>query len=191
MKRRRIICLLCCLALTAAVPIDLIAARIEGVNFRDHHQIGKTRLVLNNVALMRYQVVVKALVAGLYLGEGVKPEETLEDVPKRLEIHYFWSLAAKDIVNASNKLLEQNVSASRLESVRDKIDQMNALYENVKAGDTYTLTYIPGVGTELALNGKRKGIVSGVDFAEAYFSIWFGKRPMDIAMRDELLKKRT
>lgn len=191
MKRRRIICLLFCLALMAAEPIELIAARIEGVNFRDHHQIGKTRLVLNNVALMRYQVVVKALVAGLYLGEGVKPEETLEDVPKRLEIHYFWSLAAKDIVNASNKLLEQNVSASRLESVRDKIEQMNALYENVKAGDTYTLTYIPGVGTELALNGKKKGTIAGVDFAAAYFSIWFGKRPMDIAMRDELLKKRT
>jgi hypothetical protein len=40
----------------------------------------------------------------------------------------------------------------------------------------------------LALNGKKKGVVPGADFAAAYFTIWFGKKPMDVSMRDELLK---
>ena len=190
MKYRVTVFLLSYLSLNSMLPLELMAAQIEGVSFREQVQIGRTHLVLNNVALMRYQYVIKAMVAGLYLGEGVKPQDTLSDVPKRLEIHYFWDLAAKDIVDASEKLLEQNVPASRLKAIRDQIAQMNSLYENVKAGDTYTLTYIPGVGTELALNGKKKGMVAGADFALAYFTIWFGKKPMDIAMRDELLKQR-
>lgn len=146
--------------------------------------------MLNNVGLMRYNVVIKAMVAGLYLGEGVEPKQALTDVSKRIEIHYFWSLKGADIVDASEKLLTGNASRERIQSVRSQIDQMHRFYENIKAGDRYSLTYIPGVGTELALNGQKKGLVEGADFAEVYFSIWLGKKPMDVALRDQLVRQK-
>ena len=169
---------------------SLDAAQIEGVEFKDSHKIGGQQLVLNNVALMRYQVVIKAMVAGLYLGDGVNSKDALTDVPKRIEIHYFWNLEGKEIVKAANKILEANLTEAQLEAQRAKIDEMNALFENVKAGDRYSLTYLPGKGTELALNGKKKGLVTGAEFASAYFKIWLGKKPMDVALRDELLKRK-
>jgi len=180
--------LLSCTLLACSFGVD--AAQIEGVEFKDSLSVSGQRLLLNNVALMRYKVVIKAMVAALYLGEGVEPASVLKDVSKRIELHYFWNLEGKEIVKAADKLLAENVSKSRLETVQTEIAEMNALFENVKAGDRYSLTYIPGVGTELALNGKKKGLVAGAEFASVYFSIWLGKKPMDIAMRDTLLKPR-
>ena len=180
--------LLSCTLLACSFGVD--AAQIEGVEFKDSLSVSGQRLLLNNVALMRYKVVIKAMVAALYLCEGVEPASVLKDVPKRIELHYFWNLEGKEIVKAADKLLTENVSKSRLETVQTEIAEMNALFENVKAGDRYSLTYIPGVGTELALNGKKKGLVAGAEFASVYFSIWLGKKPMDIAMRDTLLKPR-
>ncbi len=182
--------LLSCATILIPANRGLHGAEIEGVTFKDAHTIGEQHFVLNNVALMRYKIVIKAMVAALYLGDGVKPAEVLTDVPKRIEIHYFWDLEGKEIAKAADKLLVENVSRSQLDRVRREVNQMNALYENVKAGDRYSLTYIPGVGTELALNGKKKGVVPGAEFAAAYFTIWLGKKPMDIALRDAMLKPR-
>ncbi|MBK9111219.1 MAG: chalcone isomerase family protein [Nitrospira sp.] len=56
----------------------------------------------------------------------------------------------------------------------------------MKPGDRYGLTYLPGVGTELALNGERKGIVEGADFAAAYFAIWLGPDPINEALKEGL-----
>ena len=63
----------------------------------------------------------------------------------------------------------------------------NAFYEDVKPGDRYALTYLPGLGTELALNGKRLGVIEGADFGAALFSIWFGDQPFDAALKGQLL----
>ena len=185
---RFIVAIVSVMAILISSACRLGAAEIEGVTFQDAHKIRGQRLVLNNVALMRYKIVIKAMVSALYLGEGVEPEDVLKDVPKRLEIHYFWDLEGKEITKAADKLLADNVSRAQLAKLQTEIKQMNSLFENVKAGDRYTMTYIPGLGTELSLNGKHKGVVPGTDFAAAYFTIWLGKKPMDVAMRDTLLE---
>jgi hypothetical protein len=52
---------------------------------------------------------------------------------------------------------------------------------------SYSLTHLPGTGTLLALNGTLIGVIDGADFAEAYFRIWLGDRPIDVSLRDQLL----
>ena len=163
------------------------AATIEGVTFADRYQAGTTTLTLNNVGLLRYRVIFKGYVAALYLGEGVRPEQVLTDVPKRLELEYFWSIASPDFGKAAEKILADNFPAAQITSFRSRLDRLNTLYENVKPGDRYALTYIPGVGTELALNGKPKGIIEGADFAAAYFAIWLGAKPLDASLKAQLL----
>ena len=163
------------------------AATIEGVTFADRYQAGTTTLMLNNVGLLRYRVIFKGYVAALYLGEGVRPEQVLTDVPKRLELEYFWSIAGPDFGKAAEKILADNFPAAQITSFRSRLDRLNTLYENVKPGDRYALTYIPGVGTELALNGKPKGIIEGADFAAAYFAIWLGAKPLDASLKAQLL----
>ncbi len=40
---------------------------------------------------------------------------------------------------------------------------------------------------ELALNGVRKGIIEGADFAAKYFAIWLEPQPLDSSLKDQLL----
>jgi Chalcone isomerase-like len=176
--------------LWALATLPAWAATIEGVTFPERHQIDNTTLLLNNVGLLRYRIVINAYVAALYLGEGVRSDAVLTDVPKRLELRYFWAIVGPDFGKAADKILAENVSAETLHSLRSRIERLHALYEDVNPGDRYSLTYIPGRGTELALNGSAKGTIEGADFAAAYFAIWLGQKPLDRSLRDQLLRER-
>jgi Chalcone isomerase-like len=168
----------------------LWSAEIEGVTFVDSYNAGTTLLKLHSVGLLRYRLFIKAYVAALYLGEGTQPEQVLADVPKRLELQYFWPIAGPDFGKAADAVLADNFPASFIVSLRSRLDRLHALYENVKPGDRYALTYVPGVGTELALNGTPKGTIEGADFASAYFAIWLGTKPIDTSLKTQLLKTR-
>jgi hypothetical protein len=64
---------------------------------------------------------------------------------------------------------------------------INTFYEDVRKGDRYSLTYIPGRGTELKFNGETRGVVPGADFANIYFSIWLGQNHPYQKFRDRLV----
>ena len=65
---------------------------------------GNTRLGLRGLGLLRYRMFIKAYAAALYLGPGVPVGRVLEDVPKRLEIEYFWNLSARKIAEAGERI---------------------------------------------------------------------------------------
>lgn len=180
-----------CIVLTATPwPMAAPAAEIEKVRFADEVTIEGQRLPLNNVGLMYYRGIFKALVAGIYFEPRGRAHDVLADVPKRLEVVYLWDVQAKDITAATEKLLANNLTPEEIKSLRKEFDYVYTLYPNIKAGDRFQLTYVPGVGTEFALNGKPRGLVLGEKFAAAYFSIWIGKKPMDKSLRDQLLARR-
>lgn len=174
------------LALSLAGPAR--AKEIEGVQFVDRITAAGTPLRLNCVGLLRYMVFIKGYVAALYLGQGVLPDNVLADVPKRLEIDYFYPITAADFVKATDAGIAGNVDAAILATLRPRIDQLNALYLDVKPGDRYSLTYVPGTGTELALNGHPRGTIEGADFASALFAIWLGQKPLDASLKSQLLR---
>ncbi|ADB16584.1 conserved hypothetical protein [Pirellula staleyi DSM 6068] len=173
-----------------SITSPLGGAEVDKVAFEDRLKAGDTNLQLQGCGLMYYKTVFKALAAALYIDEKADLRDPLADVPKRIEIEYFWSLKAKDIVAASEKLLVDNVPADKLKQLRPAIDELHSFYRDIKPGDRYALTYLPGVGTWLTLNGKMLGNVRDPEFASAYFSIWFGKKPMDVALKDQLLSTR-
>jgi hypothetical protein len=163
------------------------AKELEGVEFPDLYRQGDVTMRLNCLALLRYKVIFKAYVAALYVGEGFGPGEVLADVPKRLELQYFWGISAPKFAKAGDEILARNIDAETLVKLRPRLARLNALYRNVKPGDRYSLTYVPGIGTELALNDEQLGIVEGADFGAAYFRIWLGDHPLDVGLRDQLL----
>ena len=106
---------------------------------------------------------------------------------QRLEVEYFHALKGNDFGITTNKIIAKNTDSQTLNRIRPQIDYHNSLYEDVEPGDRYSLTYIPGIGTALALNGKTKGIIEGADFAAALFSMWLGKSPMNQSFKQQLL----
>ena len=163
------------------------AKEIEGVRFVDALRVGSVAMRLNDVGLMRYRYVIKAYVAALYLGDGARADDVLADVPKRLEIEYFYAIKAPGFANATNEGIAANASAATVATLRPRIDALNAMYRDVRPGDRYTLTYVPGTGTELALNGTSLGTVAGADFAAAVFAIWLGPNAIDGSLKAQLL----
>jgi hypothetical protein len=187
-RQRRI-----CAVIFAAIllPASVVqSAEIEGVRFPEQLQMGEAQLQLRGTGLLRYRTVFKAYVAALYLGEGAQTDDVLGDVPRRLEIEYFWAIPAHRFVQATVEGISRNVDAETLEDLQPRIARFNALYEDIEPGDRYSLTYLPGRGTELGLNGQPKGVVAGADFASALFSIWLGPNPLNDTLRRQLLANR-
>ena len=169
------------------IPPQIEAAEIEGVVFDDRYTTAGTSLRLRGTGLLRVMVFAKVYVGALYLPEDCPSKLALSDVPKRLEIEYFRSIAGEDFGAATSKKISENVDHQTLERLRPRLEYYNSLYQDVNNGDRYALTYIPGRGTELTLNGEPRGIVKGADFAAALFSIWLGSKPISESLKKELL----
>ena len=162
---------------------------VEGVRFVGVYEEEGFSLRLHNAALLRYKIVFRGYVVGLYLPEGADPGNALGEVPKRLEFHYFWKIPGPEFGKAGEEILTRNVDRQTVTALRDRLDRINRAYKDVKPGDRYALTYRPGKGTELSFNGKPLVLVEGDDFAAAYFSIWLGKNPIDEGLKNELLRR--
>lgn len=174
----------------AAPSLGRTGIEVEGVTFAPDVHSGGHHLLLHNAGLLRYRVVIKAYVAALYLGAGVSPAAALDDVPKRLEAEYFWALAGEDFGPATREGMRRNVDAATLAALQPRLDRFAALFVDVQPGDRYALTYLPGLGTELALNGRPLGTIPGADFAAALFAIWLGPHPLDRDLKQALLARR-
>jgi hypothetical protein len=165
-------------------------ATLQGVTFAESVREGNTVLRLHNAALLRYLKVIKAYVAAVCLPEGVAPDKVLEDVPKRLDISNLVPIKGSDFGKGAEPVLRRIQEAEELARLRSRIDRLNAIYRDVKPADRYALSYLPGRGTELTLNGVTLTVVEGADFAEAYFGIWLRREPIDARLKRDLLKNR-
>ena len=171
---------------TGTFIVPLNAAEIEGIRFNDSYVADNTKLRLTGVGLLRYWGF-KAYVGAFYMEQGTPIGSFLSDTAKRIELEYFRSIKGKDFGPATNKSIAKNVDAKTFDRLRPQIEFHNSLYQDVQAGDRYSLTYVPGKGTELALNGQPKGIIEGAEFAAAVFSIWLGPKPMNETFKKQLL----
>jgi len=161
--------------------------RVEGVAFARQVQVDGRTLPLRGLGLLRYMVFIKAYVAALYLPEAVRAEDALGEVPRHLEIEYFHAIAAEDFAKATTAAIERNTSLVTFRRIEPTINSFNALYRDVKPGDRYALTYVPGAGTTLSWNGVPLGTVPGAEFAAGLFGIWLGPNPLDRDLKRLLL----
>jgi hypothetical protein len=168
-------------------PINATALTVEDISFHESVSIDNKQIPIRGAALLRWFKIFKVYVAALYLPENGSPNDVLADIPKRLEISYLVSIPGPDFGKGAEAILERNNSPGELARLRSRIDQLNAVYRDVKPGDRYALTYVPGQGTELSYNGRPLITIEGVDFAAAYFGIWLGEDPIDLEMRRQLI----
>jgi hypothetical protein len=165
-------------------------ASVDGKNgpFEPRFAVADRNLELTGTGIIRYLGIFKVSEVALYMPAEVSPDQVLKpDTPRRLEVRYFHDLKKKDFVESTRVWIRKNVSEAEYKELEPKIEQLNALYEDVKEGDRYGLTYVPGKGTTLDLNGRELGAVPGGDFAQALFSIWLGDEPVEDGLPGELL----
>jgi hypothetical protein len=145
--------------------------------------------VLHGAGFLRVGLVFRVYGAALYLERPEHAERVLDDVPKRLEIFYLHNTPRDAMIEAAEEALARNVPAERLEKLRPLVDRLHEAYEDRRKGDVAALTYIPGVGTEFAVNGEQRVLIEGAEFAAAYLTVWLGEKPSSRTVRKKLLKK--
>jgi hypothetical protein len=187
MKLNLMIRLIMIMMVIAGVAPDVRSAAIEGVSFKNAVIEEDIRLSLRGKGLFRYLGFLKAYVGALYLEEGKPTEDVLSDSAKRLEIEYFHNIKGEDFGAVTTRLIAQNTDSQTFERLLPRIEKFNQMYEDVEPGDRYSLTYIPGKGTELALNGKSIGVIDGADFASAVYAIWLGQNPINQSFKQQLM----
>ena len=177
-----------CAAVALVLPATTLRAADDGVAFAENVVVGETELSLRGIGNVRYMLVFEVYVGALYLPEETSAERILSaDVPRRLVFEYLYEVRADQLIEAADHFLSENVGPAVLERIRPAVDAINRMYVDVSPGDRYALTYVPGVGTELALNGETVGVVPGAEFAENYFSIWLGEKPLSVRFKRQLL----
>ncbi len=168
-------------------PLAVRAAEIADIKFEKQYNAPETGLELKGVGLLRYLGLFKVYAGAFYLEKGAPINDALGDRAKRIEVEYLRAFKGEDFGPATVEMMEKNVDKATIEKLHQQIDYHNSLYEDVGPGDRYALTYIPGRGTELALNGEPKGVIEGADFATALFSIWIGQKPIDESFKQQIM----
>jgi hypothetical protein len=174
-------------ALIVPAPAGHAAVEIEGIAFDKTFRVEDTVLHLRGAGLLRYLVFIKAYVGALYMPPSDRAENPLGTSPRRLELEYFHAIRAADFAEATRQKIADNVPPETLTAIAERLERFNGFYRDVQPGDRYALTYLPGKGTELSLNGTPLGRIEGEDFAAAVFAIWLGPAPIDEGFRDDLL----
>jgi hypothetical protein len=169
-----------------------LAAEVAGVKVEDRIKLGQDELVLNGAGL-RTRAFFKVYVAGLYLAEKKASAAEVLAMPgaKRFSMRLLRELSAKQLTDALDEGIRENTPPAEQESLKGRVAELTAILSALKSareGDVITLDWLPGIGTQVALNGQPGGqTIAGVDFYRALLRIWLGDNPPSGRLKKALL----
>lgn len=174
-------------ALALCLPALAFAAQFEGVNVPETIQAGGKTLTLNGNGL-RTKLFFKVYVASLYVENKTADANALldSDQVKRVRMTMLRDLTKDQIVEAIREGFDKNAKA-QLPKLKDRLDTFIAQIPDIKKGEVLDLTYIPGKGTVVTTKSGDAASVEGKDFADALFSVWLGKAPVDENLKKGML----
>lgn len=165
------------LAATLALAAAAGAATVAGVKLEDSVTVNNQKLVLNGAAL-RKKFVVKVYVGALYLPAKQTSATAIiaADAPRRQVMHFLYDVDKEKMVEAWTEGLRDNTPNASPE-VKTAFNTLSTWMEDMKEGQRIVLTYVPGIGTTVEVNGKNKGTLGGKAVADAILNTWVGAKP--------------
>lgn len=163
------------LSLLLAVPAG--AGTLAGVTLPDKAEVNGQSLVLNGMGL-RKKFVIKVYVAGLYLPQKEKNAQKIlsGDTPHRMVMHFLYGVSKDQMCDAWNEGLAANTPNASAD-VKKAFTTLCSWMEPIDKGRQLVMTYVPGEGTQVEVNGKVKGTIPGAAVADAILATWIGPKP--------------
>jgi hypothetical protein len=178
------------IALCTLIALPSLAKEREGVNAASVIEVGGKKLVLMGMGL-RKKLWFKVYMASLYaedpIADGAK--FIASDQIKRVEMHMLRDLERGKIIEAVQQGFENNAGPD-MPRLKDRLDQFIKAIPDLKEKQTIVITWFPGRGTFLKAGSGEEIGIEGKDFADALFSVWLGKHPVDDELRNEMLTNR-
>jgi hypothetical protein len=168
------------LILAAALTLTAVtagAATVAGTKIEDTTTVAGQNLVLNGAGL-RKKFVVKVYVGALYLPSKQSNAAAIlaADAPRRMVMHFLYDVDKGKMAEAWGDGLKDNTPNASAE-VKTAFKTLSTWMEDMKEGQRIVLTYAPGTGTTVEVNGKNKGTLGGKAVADAILNTWVGPKP--------------
>jgi hypothetical protein len=165
------------------------AKEVAGVNLPETTKVGDKTLKLNGMGLRTQTLFnVKVYVLGLYLEKTSKDAAQVisSDQVKRARLSFLYNVDRAKVGKTISTGFEKNVK-DQLPVLKPRLEKLLTLIPDLKEHDQLEVTYQPGKGTAVSVNGTEKGVIEGKDFAGALFSVWLGRNPVDEDLKSALL----
>ena len=181
-------------AVLVAVVLVVVAtgavwsAELADVTMPDEVTVSGKTLVLNGMGV-RKKLWVKVYVGGLYLESKTTDASEAADptTAKRMVMHFLTNKAKKGKMDSSWDEGFANNAPEATASLGSEIETFKGYFGDMKVGDVVEMTWVPGEGTTVVLNGEEQGVIEGETFAEALFKVWVGPKPPTEDLRAGLL----
>ncbi|WP_374685105.1 chalcone isomerase family protein [Rhizobacter sp. J219] len=188
--------------LILATAVSLAAAgsaladttQVASVKYENTVQSGNSTLVLNGAGV-RYKAVFKVYTAGLYLTRKASTPEAVLGAPgpKRMHIVMLREINASELGKLFTRGMEDNAPKDEFSKSVAGTLKMSEIFFRIKklnAGDSFSVDWVPGVGTTIVVNGKPAAEpIKEPEFFSALVKIWLGQSPADANLKDALLGK--
>lgn len=177
--------------LVACVPASA-AVDVNGYAFDDANKVAGKELTLNGAG-MRTKFMVKVYAAGLYLPEKktALAEILKQDGPRRVTLLMARDISSDDFGKAFMDGLRDNVDQAekaKIVSQVGKFGEVFATLDGLKKGDVLHIDWLPGMGTQVELNGKKLiDKIPDITFYNAILRLWLGDKPVDGVLKRALL----
>jgi hypothetical protein len=177
------------LALLPCAPAS--ALEVAGVAVADTATLGGKTLVLNGAGLRR-KVFFKVYVGALYVeARSSDPVALVEaDAPKLVRMHFLRDVDRDSVFGAFREGFEKNSRAGAAAALAKLAQVEKAIPAEVKTGQVLVISYQPGVGSTIGLEGGVSASAEGKDFADALFRNWLGPEPADADLKKGMLGAR-
>ncbi len=184
----RAIPLLIAFTLLLATPATTSAAELHGVKMPDSMTLEAKTLKLNGIGVRtKTFLAIKVYVAGLYLETRSKnPDQIIaSDSVRRLRLQMTHNAPRDKVIAEFSEGIEHNAKDSA--ALKERLAKFLRAIPKLNDGGVLTVTYVPGKGTSVVASGGSEVSVPGKDFADAVFSAWIGKHPVDDDLKKGLL----
>jgi len=180
--------------LTFAFASMAQAVEIAGVKVDEsvQSQASNTTLKLNGAGI-RYKIFFKVYVAALYLPETKNTTDGIFALPgqKRINLTMLRELSSDTLGQAFMDGVKRNTDKVERAKLTDQFIKFGQLFSTVpelKKGDLIAMEWVPNVGTNMFINGKKIGdTFPDIAFFNAILRIWLGDNPVDVSLKNQLL----
>jgi hypothetical protein len=155
----------------------MLFSTVAGVKLDDTVSVNGQNLVLNGAGI-RKKFFIKVYVGALYLTAKQSDAAAIlaADAPRRMVMHFVYSVGKDKIAEGWEEGLRDN-TPNASPDVKANFKTLASWMEDIKDGQEVVLTYVPGTGTMVAVNGHAKGTLSGKATADAILATWIGPKP--------------
>ncbi len=177
------------LVLAVVLAVPSYSMRIAGKNIPNTLKFGDTTLVLNGAGI-RKKLWIKVYVGALYLKKKSHDYNAIinADEPMAIRMHFVYDGVSASKMKSAWEDSFENILGEGYGNLKNKVNLFLSFF-NVKTheDDKWDMVYIPGVGTKVLFNGKEKGVVPGLDFKKALFSVFLAKNAEHQDLREGML----